>query len=142
MSNKEFLGKYIAFIYRDSQRYLDKELEKYRIGSSQFYILMPLFKADGVNQESISRSIKVDKASVTRSIKKLIDEGYVIRKNDEEDKRSYRVFLTEKARMIESEIFKIAMLWEEILLSGFDEEKQKLIADSLKEISGNVSQKV
>jgi len=139
MNNKEFIGKYIAFLHRDGKRFLENELEPYHIGSSQFYILMPLFKADGVNQESLSQSIKVDKAAITRAIQKLIDEGYVIRQKDEEDKRSYRVFLTKKARLIEPDIVKIAIQWEDILLSGFDTDHRNLIEDSFKEMINNVS---
>lgn len=139
MSNKEFIGKFISFLYRYSQIYLDKKLEPYHIGSGQFYLLMPIFKTNGMNQESLSRSIKVDKATVTRAIQKLVDEGYVIRQRDEEDRRSYRIFLTEKGRAIEPGVKKIALEWEKILLSGFDEDRQNMIVDSLDGMIKNVS---
>lgn len=139
MSNREFIGKYIAFLYRYSQKNLDKKLEPYRIGSSQFYILMPLFKGDGINQESISQSIKVDKATITRAIQKLVDEGYVIRQRDEKDRRSYRVFLTEKGRMLEPDLNKIAQQWEDSLLSGFDMDQRTLILKSIDDMIKNAS---
>lgn len=142
MKSEGFIGKYIAFLYRDSQKYLDKELEPYHIGSSQAYILMSLFESDGINQESISRIIKVDKTSITRSIQKLIEEGYVVRQKDEDDNRSYRVFLTGKGRQIEPDIWKIASGWEDILLSGYDTDHRSLIVDSLKDMSDNISRKM
>lgn len=142
MKSEDFIGKYIAFLYRDCQKYLDKELEPYNIGSGQVSILMCLFEADGINQESISRTIKVDKTSITRSIQKLIEGGYVVRQKDEEDNRSFRVFLTGKGRQIEPDIWKIASGWEEILLSGFDADHRGLIVDSLKDMSANVSRKM
>ncbi len=139
MTNMEFLGKYISFLSRYCQMYLDSELQPYRIGSGQFYLLMPLFETDGIPQESLSQIIKVDKATVTRSLQKLIDEGYVYRERDEEDKRAYRVFLTEKGRTIQSDIIKIACGWEEILLSGFTVEERKIIANSFANMIENAS---
>lgn len=140
MNNTEFIGKYISFLYREGQKYLDRELEPYKIGSGQFYILMPLFEADGVNQESLSRTIRIDKASVTRSMQKLTDEGYVVRKKDTADSRSYQVFLTPKGRLIKDEILRIAAGWEEIMLQNFDNEKSIQVLNFLKEMTESVSE--
>jgi len=119
--------------------YLDKELAPYHIGSGQFYILMPLYKNDGINQESLSQSISINKAAVTRAIQKLINEGYVFKQRSGEDKRSYRIFLTEKGRQIEPQIKQIALKWEDILLSEFDSDHRNLIVNSLGDMIENVS---
>jgi len=139
MSDTPFIGKLISFLYRYSQMYLDKELAPYRIGSGQFYILMPLYKNDGINQESLSQSISINKAAVTRAIQKLINEGYVYRQRSEEDKRSYHIYLTEKGRQIEPHINQIALKWEDILLSEFDSACRNLIVNSLGDMIENVS---
>jgi DNA-binding MarR family transcriptional regulator len=119
--------------------YLDKELAPYLIGSGQFYLLMPLYKTDGMTQEALSRSISLDKAAVTRSVQKLINQGYVFRQRDEEDKRSYHIFLTEKGKMIEPDIKKIALKWEDILLSGFDPDQMDMIVNSFHDMIENIS---
>lgn len=139
MNNNEFIGKIISFLYRYGKIYLDTELEPYHIGAGQFYLLMPLFEQDGINQESLAQTIKVDKATVTRALQKLVDEGYVIRQRDEKDRRAYRVFLTEKARVIEPDIMKIATGWEDILLSGLDTDHKELIVHAFGDMIGNVS---
>ena len=117
---REFLGKDIALLYRASQKNLDDRLRPCGIGSGQFYVLMPLFREDGINQDAITRIIQVDKASVTRAVQKLVDEGYVVRKRDETDRRSCRVFLTKKGRGIQLAMTTIAQEWEDLLPSGFD----------------------
>lgn len=119
--------------------YLDKELAPYHIGSGQFYILMPLYKNDGMNQESLSQSISIDKAAITRAIQKLMKEGYVFRQRNEEDRRSYHIFLTEKGKLIEPDIKKIAITWEDILLSGFDSNQRNLIVNSFDDMIENIS---
>lgn len=139
MSNRQFIGKFVSFLYRYSQMYLDKELKPYNIGSGQFYLLMPLFQKDGVNQESLVQSINLDKANVTRAVQKLVKEGYVFQQRDNEDRRSYRIFLTEKGRAIEPVLKKIALEWENILLSNFDSDQRQTIVNSFDDMIKNVS---
>ncbi|WP_319580245.1 MarR family transcriptional regulator [uncultured Methanospirillum sp.] len=139
MSDSPFIGKLISFLYRYSQMYLDNELASYHIGSGQFYILMPLYIYDGINQESLSQSISINKAAVTRAIQKLINEGYVFRQRSGEDKRSYHIYLTEKGRLIEPHIKQIALKWEDILLSEFESDHRNLIVNSLEDMIENVS---
>jgi DNA-binding MarR family transcriptional regulator len=139
MSNRQFIGKFVSFLYRYSQMYLDKELEPYHIGPGQFYLLMPLFQKDGVNQESLGQSIHLDKANVTRAVQKLVKEGYVYRQRDDEDKRSHRIFLTEKGRAIEPGLRKIASEWENILLPDFDSDQRQTMVNSFEDMIKNVS---
>ena len=139
MSNRQFIGKFVSFLYRYSQMYLDKKLKPYNIGSGQFYLLMPLFQKDGVNQESLVQSINLDKANVTRAVQKLVKEGYVFQQRDDEDRRSYRIFLTEKGRAIEPGLKNIALEWENILLSDFDSDQRQTIVNSFEDMIKNVS---
>lgn len=139
MSNRPFIGKFVSFLYRYNQMYLDKELRPYNIGPGQFYLLMPLFQKDGVNQESLVQSINLDKANVTRAVQKLVKEGYVFQQRDTEDRRSYRIFLTEKGRAIEPGLKKIALEWENILLSNFNSDQTQTIVNSFEDMIKNVS---
>lgn len=139
MREREFLGKDIAFLYRYSQKNLDKALKPYNIGSGQFYAMMPLFLEDGINQEALAQYIRVDKAQVTRAVQKLIDEGYVTRKRDEGDRRSCRVFLTPKGKKIEPVLKGIAQDWEDLLLSGFSSADRERVLQSIGDMIDNVS---
>lgn len=121
----KFVGKHISYIDRHARRYYDKELEPYGFGGAQLRILMPLYKMDGINQGLLAQTIKVDKTTITRTIKKLVDDGYVLRQIDENDRRSYLIFLTEKGKAIEPEMIRIFTKWEENLLSKFDADQRK-----------------
>jgi len=139
MLDDDFIGKNIGILSRYGQAYLDRELEPYHLKTGQLHILFLLFKTDGINQESLARSVNVDKAAVTRSIAKLIKEGYVFRERDEDDKCSFRVFLTPRGKEIHPEIFLIARRWEDILLSCLKEEEQELMNRALLTMKNHVS---
>lgn len=139
MYKKEFVGKSISYLYRYEQIYIGKKIEPYGIGSGQFPFLMRLYREDGINQESLSDYLKIDKGTTTRAIQKLVDEDYVFRERKEEDKRSYRVFLTEKGKKLEPDMKKIVSDWEDILFSGFSDSQRRDIKNSLEIMFENVS---
>lgn len=61
------------------------------------------------------------------------------RQRDKEDKRSYRIFLSEKGKRLEPYMKKIASEWNDILLFSFDDSQKKEIINSLEIMFGNVS---
>lgn len=137
---KEFIGKLISFLYRYEQIYIGKQIEPYGFGSGQFPFLMRLYQEDGINQETLSEHQKLDKGTTTRAIQKLVDEGYVFRERDEKDKRSYRIFLTEKGKKVEPDMKKIASDWENIIFSNFDDSQKKELMKLLRIMFENVAQ--
>jgi DNA-binding MarR family transcriptional regulator len=142
MHDNDFSGKFISYLHRYGQIYIDNKIAPYGIGSGQFSFLVQLYHEDGVNQECLSNYLKIDKATTTRAIKKLVDEGYVIKKTDEKDRRSYRIFLTDKGKEIEPEMKKIASQWENILFSNLDRPQREEIISSLETMFKKVSKQM
>lgn len=102
------IGKLISFSNRIYQKHLSKRLKQIHFGSGahQSYLILVL-KQPGLTQEQLTNEVKFDKATTARSIKQLEQDGYVERRVDEKDRRSYRLYPTEKARKIEPEIYKV-----------------------------------
>lgn len=125
----ESIGRDISHLFRSINIYLSKELEPYGIGSGQFPFLMRLLHHEGVSQESLASMLRYDRATITRSVNKLEDLGFVSRKRDPNDKRAYCIYLTDKGREMESVLFDISAKLNDVLLKGFnDEEKAMFIA--------------
>ncbi len=140
MEYNENIGKYISFIYRTGQCYINRRLESFNIGSGQFAYLMVLFHRDGISQEAINEMVKMDKATTVRAIKKLIDQGYVYRKRDLRDKRSYKIFLTEGGISLKPTILNILKEWNSLLLKDMDDEEKNFALRLLGKMTENISQ--
>ncbi|MDQ0108454.1 DNA-binding MarR family transcriptional regulator [Chitinophaga terrae (ex Kim and Jung 2007)] len=67
-------------------------------------ILGILFRKDGVNQQEIADVIVKDKSSMTYLIDNLEKRGMVERREDQNDRRSKLIYLTEKGRALEKEL--------------------------------------
>lgn len=112
------LGKWISLLYRYSQIYIFRELEPYNIGQGQALFLLALYKNDGLSQEELARSIKIDKGTTARAIDKLEKAGYVYRKQNENDMRVNQILLTQKAKDFKPVLFSILDRWTAILSEG------------------------
>ena len=127
-SNDYSIARWVSILYRYGQSYINKKLELYNIGSGQYIFLFALYRCDGVSQEELSDYLKIDKTTTAKAIKKLEIEGYVTRSVDDNDKRAYKVFITQKALGIETIIQDVLNEWRNILSSGLsDAEKEEAL---------------
>ena len=63
---------------------------------------------EGMTPANLSKAMYLNKTIVSRLVDKLNKDGYVTKKQDEHDKRSYSVFITEYGK---EELFKIYELY-------------------------------
>ena len=124
--NKNSLARWISLLHRYGHIYVGKQLKEYNISKGQYIFLNALYKQEGVSQEQLSDYLKIDKGTTAKAIRKLEEEGYVIRKVDAKDKRAYNIYLTEKAMKIKPIVRKAMTDWIDILYSGFSEEEKEL----------------
>ena len=132
------IGKYISQLYRRGGIFITKRMEKYNIGQGQFMFLLELYIEDGRNQEELSKVLKIDKGTTARAIKKLAEEGYIERFKDEKDKRSNKIYLTQKGRDVKESIFSVLDEWERKMSEHLDESEKELMIKLLKKVCLNI----
>jgi DNA-binding MarR family transcriptional regulator len=131
------INRWISILYRHSQSHINKQVDKYNIGSGQYIFLLALYRKDGISQEEVSDHLKIDKATTAKAIKKLEKEGYIKRDINSEDKRAYKVFLTQKALDIKPEIQGILRNWSAVLSEGLSEDEKSMALDLLSRMAKN-----
>lgn len=136
--NKDRLGKHISLIYRYSQIYFNEQLKKFKLGSGQYIFLMSLFENNGITQEQLAAAVKFDKATTARAVAKLEEEGYVIKKISETDKRAYNLYITDKANAIKTELTAVLDEWNRIMLCNFDEQEKENLHNLIEKIGNNI----
>lgn len=133
----EALGSYISQIHRKSNVFITKRLSKYGIGSGQYMFLLKLYNKDGISQETLADSLFIDKGTTARAMKRLEEEGIVYRVKDKNDKRAYKIHLTDKAKDIKEEVLSILQEWESIVTFNLTNEEKDEIIKILKKVSTN-----
>ncbi|AEH60830.1 transcriptional regulator, MarR family [Methanosalsum zhilinae DSM 4017] len=133
------IGRNISYLFRSMNIYLSKKLEPYGIGSGQFPLFMYLIHQDGVRQETLASLLKYDKATITRSISRLEEAGYVIRKRDSLDKRIYCVYLTDKGHNMRDVLLSLRSKLNAILLRDLNPYEQKLFVSMIEKAAMNIA---
>lgn len=76
---------------------LEKAMNEINLHSGQVFVLLSLFKEDGQSQIELSRNLNLAPPTVNKMVKNLIEDDFVFTKNDEDDGRILRTFLTQKS---------------------------------------------
>jgi len=118
---------------------VNKGLKEIGLGSAEADVLMFLYSVgDGVRQDDIVAGIEVSKAAISRTIKSLEKKGYVARKQNLCDRRSYVVWLTERAWKAE---VLVKRQYEDLVNAaclGIPEEKVKEVVELFKHVVDNI----
>ncbi len=125
------LVKLTSCIYRSTQAYTNEVLSKYNLGSGTYPYLLTLYRGEGINQNQISKELDVDKAMSARAIKKLIGLEYIRKETDQKDSRAYKLYLTEKAKMIIPDVKKELQKWNDIITQNLSEQEKDTTIDLL-----------
>lgn len=124
---KDSLHRNFIDVFRHHHYFLHTVLMDIGLYPGQPPLLFILNKEDGLSQKELASRLQVKPATLTVMLKRMEKTELVIRKQDEEDQRVSRVYITEKGQ----EVFKMA---EELMkkvddqmFKGFTgEEKEKL----------------
>src|SRR5690606_21225691 len=119
-----------------SQQFKNKGVNLTR---EQWSVLAVLWKTDGCSQQVIANSTSRDKPSVTRLVDNLVRDGYVIRKNHENDRRLNLIFLTEKGKEVEKVVMEIVDATIEKATKGLSDEQIVAIRDAFQVVYENLN---
>lgn len=107
------IGKNVGFLlakaYQRGCALFKEEFEGYDITPQQFGLLGFLWQEDGLSQAELSARSQIDRTTMGGLIDRLEKEGLVKRLSDPDDRRAYRICLTDKGKSQEDELCAIAV---------------------------------
>lgn len=108
-------------------RYKEIGLEK-----GQFLFVVRVLENPGINQETLSELLKVDKTTVAKALKKLSEKGYINKKRSEHDGRAFELYPTEKAEEVKAFLMDIEYDVNRDALAGLSDDEQASLYEQLK----------
>jgi len=138
MYGKDSLGFALASIGKDLRNLTTLRFGQYNITPEQWTLLNQLASVAASNQVELARLINKDQANVTRILDQLERKGWVERKANPVDRRSFLVSITaagaalcEQLRPVEREI-------SAAVLEGMSLEQAVALKQSLQQVSENI----
>ncbi len=120
------------------QRLIKKALDLHGISHAQFVVLAITLWFENKNQEVsqnlIVRQSKLDKMTVSQSLKKLVADGYIQRSEHSEDTRMKTVCLTKKGKTLASKLVPIVEKVDANFFDAISKQDQKILLSILNDL--------
>jgi len=139
MEIQNILGYLIGTSARFIKREMDKNLEAYDLTTSQWAVIKLLYNKEKLTQVEIANELRGDRATAGNVIFNLYEKKYVDKVIDKNDRRSYMITLTEKAKDVVKEIDIIAEKVTKQALEGLSDDNTKILYQALKQIINNLT---
>lgn len=141
MENHTYL-KSFSIIHRFSIMYHVRELKKFKISGHQMGYIMCVCKKPGISQEGVSAFLRLNKGAVAKGVRPLIQEGYIKRVQNQNDKRAYQLYPTDKAQVLFAEAEKTMENFDQVLTQGMKEDEKEMFKKLLSKACDNVMEAV
>ncbi|MDQ0208643.1 MarR family winged helix-turn-helix transcriptional regulator [Alkalicoccobacillus murimartini] len=132
-------ASFSIFALARSHRVLAAQLlRKIGLYPGQEIMLMQLGQKDEQSQNSLGNKLRIDHSTVAKSVKRLEDAGFVLRKRSIKDKRITNVVLTDKGKQAVTEIAEVWELLEKVTLKDVSEDELRSFISISKKMTVNV----
>lgn len=128
------VGFLLAKAYQRACVLFKEEFEGYDLTPRQFGLLGFLWQEDGISQAELSAKSQIDRTTMGGVIDRLEKEGLVVRCSHPEDRRAYRICLTEKGKALEPVLTPLAAKAQEKFIAKLDPQEVETLKSLLDKI--------
>lgn len=114
---------------------LKEDFQVIGITYSNYVALLIIQEHPGLTQAELAQYNHKDRNVIGQTIDKLEEKGYVQRKKDPNDRRVYRLYVTEEGKKILESYGEKIRQSEDAILSMLDQEQRQIFCTALKELT-------
>lgn len=125
----------LSRLWRNS---VDQELRKYGLTASTWRPLYYLGQlGDGVRPKDLAKALDIEPPSVVKLLDRLEAQGYVLRQDSADDRRSKTLHLTDSGRAVHARTIHVSSEVGAQLTDGIDVEELAFCLDVFRRIEAN-----
>ncbi len=132
--------KWLSVADRFYKIYLDQQLAPFGINSSQYMFLIKICDSPGILQDSLMDMFYVHPSNIVRTLATLEKKEMLTRLPNDQDRRTWKLYPTDRALSIYQEIRTVCENTESILLQGLSEAEKSLFMDLLMQAGKNITE--
>ena len=125
--------KWLSITARYTRMYLDKELAALELNSSQYMYIIRVCQEPGITQDQFLKMFYVNPSNITRSLARLENDGFIRRESYPGDRRTSRLWPTQKAVEASEKIQKILAQLEADMTDGLTDSQAECLKEWLKD---------
>jgi|LGVE01.1.fsa_nt_gb DNA-binding MarR family transcriptional regulator len=124
-------------ILNNVKDHINHMLKDENISEGQFEYFIAIHENEGINQNELASILNVNKTSVTKAMKKLLENNLIERIVDNKDQRNYGLYISEKGQYYVKLFNNINKSINSKMLSNFSEKDLKMSDIYLKKMYEN-----
>ena len=101
---EESLGYQVNHLARLLAQALAARIASYGVVPGQFAQLLVLFEEDGLTQRELCDRVRIEQATMAKTLQRMQRDGLVRCDPDPDDRRRIRVYLTDSARVMQDDL--------------------------------------
>jgi len=113
-------------------------LAPFNIAPEQNLIMMLLWEQDGLTQNELAEKLDKDKTNIARMVANLEEKEFIRRVVSQYDRRSLKVYLTQKGKELGDSVIPIAEEFHDRICNGITAEELKELRRILTKMRANV----
>lgn len=133
------IGYRLKLLSQVLTRQFQEELEPYGLTPFHWLVLNCLWEQDGLATCVLGDRLRQVGGTLTGVIDRMEERGLVRRERDQQDRRIWRIWLTDAGRQLEAVLPDHALKLRNKLLQGFSEAEQKQVSDFVDRMLANLS---
>ncbi|GGI90936.1 MarR family transcriptional regulator [Shewanella hanedai] len=135
MKQTESLGYLVSHLNVDLQNALDQKLKRYQLDIKLWPVLFALWQEEGITQTELSKRCDVANYTMTRILDQLQLQGFVTRHQEAENRRAFKIFLTDSGKALEQDLIVEAERVNEHFLENLSIEERLAFVTLLNKIN-------
>lgn len=135
------IGTMLVQVARLLRRRFDERARGIGVTRPQWQVLTLLKRNEGINQGGLAELLEVEPITLGRMIDRLQDADLVVRRADPNDRRAWRLHVTERGEDLIEQLRPFAKETFTLALEGIDEQQQQQLMATLDRMRGNLSRR-
>ncbi len=131
MSIENTVSFLLARVGSAHRNLIEASAQEIGLHAGQIFVLLELWKTDGLRQIDLATRLGVSPATVNKTIGGLIGSDFVTRRKLENDGRSTRICLTEKGRNIRGPVEEIWEILDQQTTDGLTDAEELMVSQLL-----------
>ena len=124
----------LAKAYQKAHGLFRAYLRPFDLTNLQHLVLEGLWYKEGVTAAELGKSLVLDKATLSGVLERMVESGWICKKRDNDDRRVFRIYPTEKANRMKPDLIALRIDANEKILEHFSTEERILFKRLLRNI--------
>lgn len=139
VDDRRTIGFLIADVARMMRSAFDRRVRRIGLTRSQWQVLSVLHWRPGLSQSELAEMLEVERATAGRMIDRLEQKGWVTRRRDPGDRRTWRLHLTAEAEAVQAEMGQIAAEMIDDAMAALRPGERAALTEMLDRVKGQLT---